>query len=64
MNIKRIFYLIKFLFSVYPPPTQLVMPPSFKKNKQISFVNKKYSKTIKTCFQLVRDPFYFLFPVI
>jgi hypothetical protein len=60
MKIKRIFYLIKCLFGVYPPPAQLVIPPSFKKNKQISFVNKKHSKTIKTCFQLVRDPFYFL----
>ena len=36
MNIKRIFYLIKFLFSVYPPPTQLVMPPSFKSLKKIN----------------------------
>ena len=60
MKLKKIFYLIKSLFSFYPPLNKLVIPPSFKKNKQISFLNKKNSKTIKTCIQLVRDPFYFL----
>jgi hypothetical protein len=60
MKLKKIFYLIKFLFSFYPPLNKLAIPPSFKKNKQISFLKKKNSKTIKTCIQLVRDPFYFL----
>jgi hypothetical protein len=60
MKIKKIFYLIKCLFGIYPPPDKLAVPPSFKKNKQVFVLNKKNSKTIKTCCQLVRDPFYFL----
>lgn len=60
MKIKRIFYLIKYLFGAYPPPTKLAIPSSFKKNKQVFVLNKKNSKTIKTCFQLIQDPFYFL----
>ena len=60
MKLKRILYLIKCLFRVYPPLAKLTIPPSFKKNKQIFFLNKKNSKTIKICFQLVQNPFYFL----
>jgi len=60
MKIKRILYLIKCLFGVSPPPGKIAIPSSFKKNKQVFFLNKKNLKTIKTCFQLVRDPFYFL----
>jgi hypothetical protein len=60
MKIKRIFYSIKLFFSAYPPHAQLAIPSSFKKNQQVFFLNKKNSKTIKTCFQLVQDPFYFL----
>ena len=60
MKIKKIFYFVKCLFGFYPPHAQLAIPSSFKKNQQVFFLNKKNSKTIKTCFQLVQDPFYFL----
>jgi len=60
MKLKKIFYFIKSLFYFYPPLDKLAIPSSFKKNKQVSFLYKKNSNIIKTCFQLVRDPFYFL----